>query len=162
MRGSFSDLDIAVSEIAPMIESGSIDSTRMKAIFYSLFFGAENLRMNQNDYREFADAFVRYEERTRTVTDGDGNETEETYMVAIPLSNLNAIYGNLESALGRTITEENRINAAQIYSRVLYGYGLPGDGGIGEDGWLGGVFDGEISTMQRSFVFSQLSCKSFR
>jgi murein DD-endopeptidase MepM/ murein hydrolase activator NlpD len=146
MRGSFSDLDSAVSEIAPMIESGSIDSTRMKAIFYSLFFGAENLRMNQNDYREFADAFVRYEERTRTVTDGDGNETEETYMVAIPLSNLNAIYGNLESALGRTITEENRINAAQIYSRVLYGYGLPRDGSIGEDEWLGGVFDGEIYT----------------
>ena len=57
MRGSFSDLDSAVSEIAPMIESGSIDSTRMKAIFYSLFFGAENLRMNQNDYREFADAY---------------------------------------------------------------------------------------------------------
>ena len=126
MRGSFSDLDSAVSEIAPMIESGSIDSTRMKAIFYSLFFGAENLRMNQNDYRGFADAFVRYEERTRTVTDGDGNETEETYTVAIPLSDLNAIYGNLESTLGRTITEENRVNVQRIYSYAKYGKAIPG------------------------------------
>ena len=55
MRGSFSDLDSAVSEITPMIESGSIDSTRMKSIFYSLYFGAENLRMNASDYRAFAD-----------------------------------------------------------------------------------------------------------
>ena len=146
MRGSFSDLDNAVSAITPMMESGSIDTTRMKAIFYSLFFGAEHLRMNQNDYREFADAFVRYEERTRTVTDGEGNETEETDTVAIPISDLNAVYGNLESTLGRTITEENRINAAQIYSRMLYGYGLPRDGSIGEDEWIGGVFDGEIYT----------------
>ena len=146
MRGSFSDLDSAVSAITPMVESGSIDTIRMKAIFYSLFFGAENLRMNQNDYREFADTFVRYEERTRTVTDADGNETEETYTVAIPITDLHEIYGNLESVLGRTITEENRVNAAQIYSRVLYGHGLPRDGSIGEDEWLGGVFDGEIYT----------------
>ena len=69
MRGSFSELDGAVSEITPMIESGSIDSTRMKSIFYSLYFGAENLRINASDYKAFADCFVRYEERTRTVTD---------------------------------------------------------------------------------------------
>ncbi len=146
MRSSFSDLDGAVSEVTPMIESGSIDSTRMKSIFYSLYFGAENLRMNTSDYRTFADCFVRYEERTRTVTDEDGNETEETYTVAVLITDLNEIYANLESSLGRTITEENKVNAAQIYSRVLYGHGLPRDGSIGEDEWSGGVFDGEIYT----------------
>lgn len=146
MRDSFSDLDDSVSEITPMIESGSIDSTRMKSIFYSLYFGAENLRMNTSDYRAFADCFVRYEERTRTVTDENGNETEETYTVAVPITDLNEIYPNLESVLGRTITEENKVNSAQIYSRVLYGHGLPRDGSIGEDEWIGGVFDGEIYT----------------
>lgn len=146
MRGSFSDLDSAVSEITPMIESGNIDSTRMKAIFYALFFGAENLRMNASDYRSFADCFLRYEERTRTVTDEDGNETEETYTAAVPITDLNEIYTNLGNSLGRTITEENKVNAAQIYSRVLYGHGLPRDESIGEDEWLGGVFDGEIYT----------------
>ena len=50
MRGSFGELDVAVSEITPQMESGSIDSTRIKAIFYSLFFGAENLRI---DYKAF-------------------------------------------------------------------------------------------------------------
>ena len=146
MRDSFSDLDEAVSEITPMIESGGIDSTRMKSIFYSLYFGAENLRMNASDYRAFAECFVRYEERTRTVTNADGNETEEIYTVAVPITDLNEIYANLESSLGRTITEENKVNAAQIYSRVLYGHGLPRDGSIGEDEWSGGVFDGEIYT----------------
>ena len=144
MRVSFSDLDDTVSEITPIIESGSIDSTRMKSIFYSLYFGAENLRMNASDYRAFVDCFVRYEERT--VTDEDGNETEETYTVAVPITDLNEIYANLESSLGRTITEENKVNAAQIYSRVLYGHGLPRDGSIGEDEWFGSVFDGEIYT----------------
>jgi hypothetical protein len=119
MRGSFFDLDGAVSEITPMNESGSIDSTRMKSIFYSLYFGAENLRMNSSDYRAFADCFVRYEERTRTVTDADGNETEETYTVAVPIADLNEIYANLESSLGRTITEENRINAQQSLGRLF-------------------------------------------
>ena len=126
MRGSFSDLDEAVSEITPMIESGGIDITRMKSIFYSLYFGAENLRMNDSDYRAFADCFVHYEERTRTVTDADGNETEETYTVAVPITDLNEIYANLESSLGRTITEENRINAQQIYSHAKYGRAIPG------------------------------------
>ena len=102
--------------------------------------------MNASDYRAFAECFVRYEERTRTVTNADGNETEEIYTVAVPITDLNEIYANLESSLGRTITEENKVNAAQIYSRVLYGHGLPRDGSIGEDEWSGGVFDGEIYT----------------
>ena len=135
-----------MSEITPMIESGSMDSTRMKSIFYSLYFGVENLRMDASDYRVFAECFVRYEERTRTVTDADGNETEEIYTVAVPITDLNEIYANFGSSLGRTITEENKVNAAQIYSRVLYGHGLPRDGSIGEDEWIGGVFDGEIYT----------------
>ena len=146
MRESFSELDTAVSEITPMLEDGSLDSIRMKAIFYSLFFGAENLKMNADDYRTFADCFVQYEERTRTVTDEDGNETEETYTVAIPITDLGTTYANLESILGRTITQENKVNAAQIYSRVLYGHGLPNDENISEDEWSGGVYNGEIYT----------------
>ncbi|MDD3230251.1 MULTISPECIES: M23 family metallopeptidase [Caproicibacterium] len=139
MRSSFSVLDGAVSEITPQIESGGIDATRVKSIFYSLYFGAENLRMDKNDYRKFTDAFIRYEKRTRTVTDKDGNKTQEAYTVAVPISDLNEIYANLESALGRTITNENKVNAAQIYSRVLYGHSLPENENIGEDEWKKGV-----------------------
>lgn len=146
MRESFSELDTAVSEITPMLKGGNLDSIRMKAIFYSLFFGAENLRMDAGDYRSYADCFVEYEKRTRTVTDASSNESEETYTVAVPITDFPTIYGKLEQALGRSITEENKINDAQIYSRALYGYGLPNDEKIGEGEWLDGVFDGEIYT----------------
>lgn len=131
MRDSFAGLDAAVSEITPMVEDGSIDVTRMKAIFYALFFGAENLRMDSSDYRSFADCFVRYEERTRTVTDADGNESEETYTVAIPITDLTTVYGNLQSALGRTITTEDQANAQRVYILALYGSAAGAGGGSG-------------------------------
>lgn len=130
-----------------MIESGSLDITRIKAIFYSLFFGQRDAApISSLTARSFADSFVTYEEHTRTVTDADGNESEETYTVAVPVYDLSTVYAQLEAALGKTITHENRTNAAQIYSRVLYGYGSPDDIGIGEDEWLGGVYDGQIYT----------------
>jgi murein DD-endopeptidase MepM/ murein hydrolase activator NlpD len=152
MRGSFSALDGAVSEITPQIESGSIDTTRVKSIFYSLYFGAENLQMDKSDCRKFADAFVKYEKRTRTVTDKDGKQTEETYTVAVPISDLNEIYANLESTLGRTITNENKVNAAQIYSRVLYGHSLPENENIGEDEWKKGVGTDDVYTGGGNFA----------
>lgn len=152
MRNSFSALDGAVSEITPQIESGSVDATRVKSIFYSLYFGAENLRMDKNDYRKFADAFVRYEKRTRTATDKDGNKTQKTYTVAVPLSDLNKIYENLESTLGKTITNENKVNAAQIYSRVIYGHSLPENENIGEDEWKKGVGADDVYTGGGNFA----------
>lgn len=126
MRAAFTELDAAIAEITPQIDDGSLDSTQVKAIFYSLYFGADSLR--GMDYRAFSNCFVRYEERTRTVTDEDGNETEETYIVAVPLESLPEIYRNLESALGRTITYADQANASEIYYRALYGTAAPGEG----------------------------------
>lgn len=45
--------------------------------------------MDESNYREFVDDFVRYKLRTRTVTDKGGNKTQETYTVAVPISDLN-------------------------------------------------------------------------
>jgi murein DD-endopeptidase MepM/ murein hydrolase activator NlpD len=147
MRNSFSALDGAVSEITPKIESGGIDVTRVKAIFCSLYFGQRDAApISRLTARKFVSCFVRYEKRTRAVTDENGKERQETYTVAVPLSDLDEIYGNLENVLGRTVTEENKVNAAQIYSRVLYGHSLPRDENVGRDEWQNGVFDGEIYT----------------
>lgn len=125
MRDSFSELDAAITELSGQTEDGSLDAVRIKAIFYSLFFGAENLRMDSSDYQDFVNCFVRYEERTRTTTDGDGNETEETYTVAVPVNSLPEIYASLESTLGRSISHEERANASEIYYRILYGGNVP-------------------------------------
>lgn len=136
MRDSFSGLDTAISDISSGVEDGGIDGTRVKAIFYALFFGAQNLWMDGSDYRAFVNCFVRYE--TRPVEDEDGNETGKTHTVAVPHKSLPEIYGNLESALGRTITHEDRANASEIYYRVLYGGSIPT---YGEefDAWANGL-----------------------
>lgn len=125
MRGDFSELDAAITEISFQAEDGSLDAVRIKAIFYSLFFGTENLRMDSSDFRAFTNCFVRYEERTRTVIDGDDNETEETYTAAVPVNSLPEIYTSLETTLGRSISHEERANASEIYYRILYGGSVP-------------------------------------
>ena len=120
MRDSFTDLDAALSDINAMAEGGEVDAYQVKAIFYSLFFGADQPRMNDGDYREFADCFVTYEERD----DGE----DGTYTVAIPITDLETVYANLSAALGQNITAENKSNAQRIYLLAKYGQVSPGSG----------------------------------
>ncbi len=131
MQSSFTNLDTAITKITPITE-GSLDSTQVKAIFYSLYFGADSLK--GIDYKTFVDCFFRYEERTRTVTDDQGNESTETYTVAVPLTSLTEIYTKLENTLSLEITYENQANATEIYYRALYGTGAQNEGD-GFEGW---------------------------
>ncbi len=124
MRGSFAQLDREIEEINAQCEDGnSLDDTRIKAVFYALYFAAEH--PDDSGIRAFADCFVDYEERTRTVTttDEEGNdvEVEETYTVAIPVVDMNEVYARIEAAMGTTVTPENQSNADSIYNIVLYG-----------------------------------------
>ena len=125
MQGSFTDLDGVLEEIREMAE-GEVDGYRIKAVFYSLFFGADQPRMNREDYREFADCFVSYEERE----DEEGNR----YMVAVPVADPEMVYGELSNVLGRPVTAEDKANARRIYALVKYGQvqtdELPEGGGL--------------------------------
>lgn len=124
MRSSFLDLEKAIADITAMMEDGELDSLQMKSIYYALFFGSEH-EMTNAGYREFADCFVEYEERTRTGTDEYGEEYEETYLVAVPITDIQAIYGKLGGIT--IITEEKKTNAQRIYSYAKYGQAMPGD-----------------------------------
>lgn len=124
MRSSFDRIDDAVSEINAMCEDGqSLEDTRLKAIFYSLYFAAD--QPSATDIAVYADCFVDYEERTRTVTSIDGKggevEMEETYTVAIPVTDMNEVCTRIEAAMGITVTPENQSNADSIYNIALYG-----------------------------------------
>ena len=128
MRNSFTLLDDTIATVNSDTEDGeSLDSVRVKAIFYSLFFGADS--PSRLEHRQFVDSFVTYEERSRTVTstDADGNETteEETYTVAVPIKELPVVYENISSSMRIAITHESQINATEIYYRVLYGRPAP-------------------------------------
>ena len=78
MQSSFSKLDELIEEINCMTEGDErLDDTRVKAIFYALYFGADDPQSAAD--QDFVDCFVTYEERTRTVsvTDENGNEVEQ-------------------------------------------------------------------------------------
>lgn len=136
MRGSFDLLDTFISAIEEKTEEeNDLDDTRVKAIFYALYFGEDS--PSRKAHQTFADCFVTYEERTRTVTttneEGEEVEVEEAYTVAVPIEDLTTVYQNIETALGTTVTPEQQSNADSIYSLIRYGYTGSGSGFAGSD-----------------------------
>ena len=132
MRASFAQLDIAIAAINENTEEEtSLDDIRVKAIFYALYFGAGSHR----DAQSFADCFVTWEERIRTVlVEGSDppEEMEETYSVAIPIEDLGTVWQNI-AAMGVTPTAEQRSNADSIYNLIRYGAAGGGSGFAGSD-----------------------------
>lgn len=96
MQASFALLDERITEINSMTEDGaSLDAIRVKAFFYALYFGAES--PSSRAHQQFVDCFVTYEERTRPLDSTDsedesaGEPEEETYTVAIPITDIATI-----------------------------------------------------------------------
>jgi hypothetical protein len=102
MSGCFTVLDEAISEVEVRMEGGALDNIRIKSIFYSLNFGAENLSLSQAEARAFVDCFVVYE---------DG--------AAVPVS-METAYEKLSLA-GMTVAGEIQANAQKIYERIVFG-----------------------------------------
>lgn len=125
MRASFVLLDGSIASVERQMEDGdSLDSTRVKAIFYALYFGDE--QPSRRDAARFLNCFVTYEERE----DEEGN----TYTVAVPIEDMETVYARISEAMGIALTAENKANADNIYSLIEYGYVGPGLGG---EGWVG-------------------------
>ena len=122
MQDSFEKLDGVLNEINGMAEAEEVDPYQVKAIFYALFFGKEHPRMDEGDYRAFADCFVEYEERE--------DEEGETYTVAIPIQSLNMVYGNLAAELNQEVSLEDKTNVQRIYMLAKYGVSVPGGNGL--------------------------------
>ena len=120
MQTAFSFLDSAVAEAnANMTDGNRLDPIQIKAIFYALCFG--EAAPSQRAADRFVDCFFITEQRTRTVTveleDGSIIEQEEPYTATVPLS-LAAAYENLAAKFSRTITDEDKENAAHIYTMI--------------------------------------------
>jgi murein DD-endopeptidase MepM/ murein hydrolase activator NlpD len=139
MRAAFAELDGAAALLEARMEAGnSLDATRIKAVFFALCFGGDPASA---DAAAFADCFVRWEERIRTVTvEGENGpyEAEETYTVPVPVTDLGAVCAALAARLGLTAAPEDRANATEIYHRVLYGAAVPAYGPEFDD-WLGSL-----------------------
>ena len=115
--------------------SDATDFSRMTPTDYPVL--ADLYDTIEEAYQQFVDCFVTYEERTRTVTttDKEGNEveTEESYTVAIPITDLETVWANIQAATGLIVTEEHRGNADSIYNLVRYG------SSTGTEDWIPGA-----------------------
>lgn len=136
MRNTLTQLDTVTSQVSSLVEGErDLDVIRIKAIFYALYFGTTDPA--SQDLQRFADCFVTYEERIRTVTseneDGTTTETEETYTVAVPITDLMQIYENIVTVTGNEVTPEQQANADSVYSLLRYGYTGSGSGFAGSD-----------------------------
>jgi len=134
MQSAFSSLDSEVASVNGQMEDGSLDSVRVKAIFYALCFGADiPATATANNV---VGCYYTTETRTRIVQveqeDGTITEEEEEYTVAVPVS-LESAYANLAALLGYAVTEEHRSNADHIYTMIA--------GAVGGDGSYSGEYE---------------------
>ena len=60
-------------------------------------------------------------------------KVQENRTVAIPITDIATIWSNIQTALGETVTEEQRNNADSIYNLVRYG------SATGTEGWIPGA-----------------------
>ena len=135
MQDAFAVLDSAIDTANGMMEDNSLDSVRVKAVFYALCFDSDSPSQLAAD--NFVECFYSTEVKTRTVpvVDESGNPVldengeqvtqEETYTAATPRP-LSEAYSLVGQRLGREITEDDKKNIAQIYARIAGAL----DGGI--------------------------------
>lgn len=111
MQSCFSKLDDAIGRLSPKLDDGSIDADRVKAIFYSLYFGADSLNMTDGDYDKFVDCFVSDEQKK-------DSHTGTAVTILAPITDLDTVYANLSAYLGRAVTQEEKQNADEIYRYI--------------------------------------------
>ncbi len=116
MQESFGELDTVLGEIDSMTEGELTDRYLVKAVFYSLYFGADRVRLDASDYQRFAECFVNYEERTRTIENPDGSESEETYVVAVAVTDKVELFEKISRDYGTSLTYEQQSNAVNVVS----------------------------------------------
>ena len=115
IRKSFSTLEDIVAEIEH-VEDGELDIERIKSVFYALYFSST--QPTDQMKKEFVDCFIEYEERE--------NEDGDSYTAAIPITDMETVYANIEWRLGVIVSEEHRANVQRIYTVALYGPAIPG------------------------------------
>lgn len=119
MREWFTELDESIATMQENTEEGnSLDPTRVKTIFYTLYFGGE-----AQDLQMFLDCFVTYEERSDPAAEAPG-----TYTVPVPIGDMGTVWTNIAALSGAEMTDELKSNVESVYSLIKNGYPSTGEG----------------------------------
>jgi murein DD-endopeptidase MepM/ murein hydrolase activator NlpD len=146
MRDSFTLLDSCVSGVNAQTENAkTLDALQIKSVFYALHFG--NDQPKERAVSDFVDCFVTYEDRTRTVTNEDDSIGTETYIVAVPITDTETVWINIQANTDIAITTEIQTNANAIYAH--FQTTLPTATLVGADGFyspLGAGWESRVSS----------------
>ena len=129
-----------MDEIDAVAEGDVQDRYLIKAVFYSLYFGEDWLWLGESDYRRFAESFVNFEERTRTIINEDGTQSLETYQASIAITDKVELFERIKDHYGVSATYEQQSNAMNVWHIAKCNTTAPqeGDGFDGWSGWNGG------------------------
>lgn len=108
MRKHFAELDNAIKITNSKLDEGSLDSLKVKAVFYCLYIGVVPADEDDIiDYQRIVDCFI--EEITQT----DG------IMIIAPVQDDDKIYDNLNASLDVNLDETQRTAINSIYSYLI-------------------------------------------
>ena len=143
MQESFAIIDDRISPIDEMTEGDLLDRYWVKAVFFSLYFGAGKVRLDADDYQAFVNCFVDYEERTRTEIDKNGKEVKEIYTVAVTVQDKVKIFNRIQTDFGKSASYEQQSNAVNVWYLAKYGVTAPEEGDTFSD-WTNWVAVEEV------------------
>ena len=128
MQESFVILDGISDGIDEITEGEILDRYWLKSVFFSLYFGADRVRLNDEDYQMFANCFVNYEERIRQTEDKYGNTKTEEYQVAIIVNDKVEIFNRLHDDFGKSVSYEQQANAVNVWYLAKFDMVAPAEG----------------------------------
>ena len=79
---------------------------------------------------------MNYEERTKTIENPDGSESEETYVVAVAVTDKVELFEKISTDYGTSLTYEQQSNAVNVWYLAKYNTTAPQEGDAFED-WSG-------------------------
>ena len=185
MRSCFAEIDTAADALEIPEDAPALDLIRVKAIFYWLHYERSPLSLSAEQATAFVDCFVEYEEREREVptpsatpmptpasspapsaapdAPTDEQPATETYLAAIPLTDLPTIFAHVGSWYGHALDFQTQSACLEIYYMVRYGdASLAGNTDDlldviidGSSDYIGGVAGSPFTDDWRSHVSSE-------
>ncbi len=145
MQQSFGYLDAAMDEIDAVAEGDVQDRYLVKAVFYSLYFGEDWLWLGEADYQRFAESFVTFEDRTRTVTDEEGGQHVEVYQASFAITDKVELFERIKDHYGVEVTYEQQANAMNVWHIAKYNTTAMQESDAYDDGWTNWNGGGDVT-----------------
>lgn len=145
MQQSFEWIDAAMDEIDAVAEGDVQDRYLVRAVFYSLYFGEDWLWLGESDYQRFAESFVKFEDRTRIVTDEEGGQSVENYQASIAITDKVELFERIKDHYWVEVTYEQQANAMNVWHIAKYNTTAMQESDAYDDGWTNWNGGGDVT-----------------